>query len=294
MRDVFSMMYHMIAPIWGGSIDIHYEKRHLLNLKFLNRNLPLPCQLPSPEKISQEDYKIWILWWQGEDNMPELVKAAVDSAKRATDKKVVIITEDNFKDYIDMPDYIFQKVKNGIITMAALSDYIRVSLLDRHGGLWIDSTVFFAKPIPSEVYGAELFSIRNVTNSCQFVAKGKWNVQFLGTNVKHNRVFFQMKTLFEEYWKKYSLLVDYLLVDYCFEYIYENDEASKQLFDNIPYTNPSMHLLRGIMNDVFNEDIFRKLVSDGTYLFKLTYKMKLQKERDGKETFYGHIVNQKE
>lgn len=263
-----------------------------MNLKFLKRNLPLPCQLPSPEKISQEDYKIWILWWQGEDNMPELVRTAVATVKRATDKEVVFITEANYKDYIEMPDFIYQKVKKGIITMAALSDYIRVSLLDSHGGLWIDSTVFFAQPIPSEVYGVELFSIRNVTKSCQFVANGKWNVQFLGTNVRHNRVFFQMKTIFEEYWKKYSILVDYLLVDYCFEYIYENDEASKMLFDKIPYTNPNMHKLREMLNDVYDEDAYQSLVNGETYLFKLTYKMKLQKQNRGKETFYGHIVNQ--
>ena len=31
--------------------------------------------------------------------------------------------------------------------------------------------------------------------------------------------------------------MDYLLVDYSFEYIYENDEECKALFDRIPLSN---------------------------------------------------------
>ncbi len=288
--DVISMMYHMILPVWGGDINKHYEIRHRLNLKFLKKNLTLPEEIPASSNISPNDYRIWVLWWQGEDNMPELVKATFSSIKQATDKEVVLVTEKNISMYIDIPEFISVKVKKGIITMAALSDYIRVSLLDKFGGLWIDSTVFFANPIPTDVYSSKFYSIRNISNSSQFVAKGKWNVQFLGTNEAHNRVFFLMKSLFEEYWKRYSLLVDYLLVDYCFGYIYENDKQCRSMFDSIPYTNKSMHLLRGMLNNPYNASTFQKLVNDDTYLFKLTYKIKLQKEIGGKETFYGHIL----
>lgn len=99
--DVISMMYHMILPVWGGDINKHYDIRHRLNLKFLKKNLTLPEEIPASSNISPNDYRIWVLWWQGEDNMPELVKATFSSIKQATDKEVVLVTEKNISMYID-------------------------------------------------------------------------------------------------------------------------------------------------------------------------------------------------
>ena len=43
---------------------------------------------------------VWVFWWQGEDQMPELVKKCYQSLKRQLyDKKIVLITKDNINDY---------------------------------------------------------------------------------------------------------------------------------------------------------------------------------------------------
>ena len=230
--DSLVLMYHVFFLVFFNNVDKHHCVKHRLNLKFLQKHIDLQSQdAPPSMPIRGNTYRIWVLWWQGEENMPHIVKATYHSIIKATDKQVVLITKDNVLDYIDIPSFIQEKVDAGKMSLAALSDYIRVSLLFNHGGLWIDSTVFCAQKLPEKIYDMKLITVKNCPSGCKYVAQGKWNVQFLGTNEVHSKVFFLMKSIFEQYWRKYSIIMDYLLVDYSFEYIYENDEECKALFD---------------------------------------------------------------
>ena len=59
------------------------------------------------------------------------------------------ITEKNYKDYVNMPDYIIRKQQSGEIDLTHFSDILRMMLLARHGGIWMDSTLL----IPSKHLG---------------------------------------------------------------------------------------------------------------------------------------------
>ena len=74
--------------------------------------------------------------------MPDVAKACLNSIKMHADRHpVIVITEANHGDYVDLPDYIRTKVKQGKISLTHLSDILRMALLAKHGGIWIDSTV---------------------------------------------------------------------------------------------------------------------------------------------------------
>lgn len=289
--DVICMIYHVYYIVFGRNEGKHHLAKHRLNMKFLREHIFLDVKnAPVPSSINPNDYIIWVLWWQGEEQMPEIVKATYNSIKEASDKKVVLITKENIVDFVEVPLYISSKVENGKISLAALSDYIRVSLLYKYGGLWVDCTVLCAKKLPSEIFDKKLFSIKNKPSGTKYIAAGKWNVQFLGTNQVHAKVFYLMKSIFEQYWSKYSVIIDYLLVDYSFQYIYESDAECMAAFDSIPMSNSHMHELLPIMNDSFDSKIWDRLLSSGTYLFKLTYKWKYIERKDGMDTFYSYIV----
>lgn len=290
--DSMVLMYHVFFLVFFNNVDKHHCVKHRLNLKFLQKHIDLQSQdAPQSMPIRGNTYRIWVLWWQGEENMPHIVKATYHSIIKATDKQVVLITKDNVLDYIDIPSFIQEKVDAGKMSLAALSDYIRVSLLFNHGGLWIDSTVFCAQKLPEKIYDMKLITVKNCPSGCKYVAQGKWNVQFLGTNEVHSKVFFLMKSIFEQYWRKYSIIMDYLLVDYSFEYIYENDEECKALFDRIPLSNEHMHDLLSKMNMPFDKASMEELLLPNTYLFKLTYKMSFIDQIEGKPTFYSYVIN---
>lgn len=74
--------------------------------------------------------KIWICWWQGIDNAPEIVKTCVESIRRNAGKcEIIFITEDNYKDYVSFPGWVEVKRKAGIISRTIYSDLLRMNLL---------------------------------------------------------------------------------------------------------------------------------------------------------------------
>ena len=278
-----------VRLIFSSNRDRLFMEKHRLNRECLERAVALPED--GEEELPVEVFRIWTMWWQGEDMMPPIVRATYSSIRRATEKEVVLITKDNYRCYVSFPDYIIRKIEKGRITMMQLSDIVRASLLYEHGGAWIDSTMLCAKRMPEHVFNSDLFSIKAITPPCdlKYIAHGRWNVQLLATRKRHLELFSCMRYVLLEYWRKYDVLMDYLLVDSTIDYIYRRKERTRRLIDGIPATNPRTHDMCDMLNDIYDKAIFDSLVSE-TVFFKLTYKKKFMEYRNGRQTFYGFIT----
>ena len=56
---------------------------------------------------------IWLMWWQGEENAPEIVKRCIESVRlNAGNHDIIIITKNNYSDYINIPNYVIEKYFN--------------------------------------------------------------------------------------------------------------------------------------------------------------------------------------
>ena len=89
-----------------------------------------------------ENAPVFVFWWQGLDGAPDIVKSCIASMRRHIGSHpLVVITRDNVWDYVDIPEYIYEKVERKIITQTQISDIQRIALLERYGGLWLDATI---------------------------------------------------------------------------------------------------------------------------------------------------------
>ena len=53
---------------------------------------------------------IWTIWLQGMEQAPTIVQQCYASMqKNITDRPIIVITEENFRDYVTFPDYIMEK-----------------------------------------------------------------------------------------------------------------------------------------------------------------------------------------
>ena len=101
-------------------------------------------------QLTEGKIPIWCCWWQGEAQMPELVKMCHARLKQvipASKAELHLITLDNYRDYVQLPEHIIKKFENKIITMTTMSDVLRFALLEKYGGYWLDATV-----LPSASY----------------------------------------------------------------------------------------------------------------------------------------------
>lgn len=137
------LLFNSIGIIFSRRVsNAQYATKHRLNTAILKRDLAYrpsdlatqPCEKP----------RVWTFWWQGEEAMPEIIRATVDSIRRAAgDKEMVLITKDNYADYVQIPAYILNKVNGGAL------DYLIFQTLYAH--LYSTSMVVFGLIAPSSV-----------------------------------------------------------------------------------------------------------------------------------------------
>lgn len=272
------------------------EKKHEIMLTYFEKIFADYLENYDYNKILSEDDselcdRIWICWWQGLDNAPELVKRCIESIQRNAGKyKVTIITDENYKEFVDIPEWIEKKRKAGIITRTNYSDLLRLSLLAKHGGMWLDATFFCASPKIEEYFEYPLWSIKRPDYLHCSVASGYFAGYSLKCNHDNRWIFSIVRDFFLYYWKNNDTLIDYLLVDYMIALAQRHDMKIAKSFEEIIPNNPCCDELYKVLGEPYNELLWQELKKD-TALFKLTWKQEFPLKKDGYDTFYAKFLN---
>lgn len=265
-------------------------------MTLLRRSIHIPQATEEPAPITRPaDYRVWVFWWQGEAQMPDIIRATCRSIRANAGCEVVLVSKDNCRQYVDLPDCMERKVGRGGFLLAHLSDYVRIALLERYGGLWLDSTILLAKPLPREVLKMRFFSIKAAEFDGRldgkYVAAGRWNCQVLGTNVRHHPLLARLKDCLKQYWQQFDGVADYLFFDYLIALLYEECPDVRREIDALPVTNRRMHDLLPLLGRPAAEVDMASLTAD-TWLFKLTYKLGRICDTSKEGTVYQEIIRQ--
>lgn len=134
------------------------------------------------ERKIDPNCNIWIFWWQGEKSMPPVVRACYKSVlKHKENHKVVLVTRDNVKEYVDIPEQIYTLASKEKISITHLSDVVREHILYQQGGIWMDATLYMTAPFDVSIYQYEYYSLKGAFKiwpwTSFFQASGKGNVQ---------------------------------------------------------------------------------------------------------------------
>ncbi len=257
--------------------------------KFLKKNFSRLLKT-QPESFSSEESNknIFVCWFQGEKNAPEIVQNCIKSIRKYSpeNSNVVVLAENNMLDYVNIPSVIIKKYKAGLITKTNFSDILRFGLLSQNGGAWMDSTIFCSDTINPELFNYPLYSIKNSNYDKFNIARRRWTAYFwfAKQNSYFTRRVFQF---FCAYWEKYDTLIDYFLVDHIIHFLYKNDSLCKEMLDSIPINNPNVSYLQDELSNTFETDKWNSLKKD-TDFFKLNWKSKITNEDEN--TFYNKIV----
>lgn len=247
---------------------------------------------PIPESDAALRDKVWVCWWQGLNDAPEIVQVCVNSIRQAAgDHDVIVLDESNYRDYADMPDWLVDKFKNGTISRTQFSDCLRFTLLAQHGGIWLDATVFCSAPLPSHAFERELFTISRPDCDHMSPAVGRFSDFCLGCNDIGRREFASIRDACYLYWRTNSMLIDYLTNDYLIVLLQRLDsEHVGRVFAAVEPSNPHMADLLIHLNDSYDPGLWEEIKSD-TSIFKLSWKLPVVRKANGRETFYGRLLS---
>lgn len=256
------------------------EKKYRKTLEAFDRNYV-------KREHQETSKKVFICWLQGIEHAPQLVQRCFESVKQnLTDREVILITKDNFENYTNLPEYILEKWRSGIITDTHFSDLLRLELLTKNGGTWLDATVLCTSKrecIPDYFFDSELFFYQMLKpgrdGNCQYISS--WLITAKAGNI----ILSAALALCCEYWKKNNSLADYFLlhsfISMALDYY---PEEWKRV---VPRDNAAPHILLLRIQDRYDEMLFQEICAQ-TPFHKLSYKLE---EPEDSDSFYRVILD---
>lgn len=291
IKQLFNCAIHGRAFKYGYP-KIQAEVNNLLFKQYKQMLLQTIEKYSDVESIRQENRPIWFCWMQGMDEAPDLVKACYASIRRnIQDRRIVVIEEKNWRRYVDLPQDILEKYEKGYIPHAHFSDLLRLQILIKYGGTWIDSTVLLSDFLSnkvlegkmSEILEADLFFPQYVsakTNS--FSGISNW---FISANA-NNRYLLMIRDMLYMYWRDYDCVVQYHVFHFFFALI---ARKCPEVVSAMPvaYSMPCLQL-DSRMADDFDASWYGSL-TEKVLFHKLNYRVP-KKALENKSSFYYAIL----
>ena len=181
------------------------------------------------------------------------------------------------EEYIRFPSFILKKYNNKVFSNNThFSDLIRLELLIKYGGTWVDASVLITE-YDDKFFKKDLFFFKTVNYTR--VSGSSWFI----TAEKESPVLQTTRDLIYEYWRKENYLCDYFLFHLFFKIAYQ-----KYFFDYYQMPNISnipVHFLQKQLLNKFNDTIYSNILKIA-YVHKLTKKFS-----SDKDTFVNYIIN---
>ena len=244
---------------------------------YLQKYLKLPCREGlAPGGGSKH---CWSMWWQ--NNVPEIVQMCLDTIKKIY-PNLVVINKDNVAEYVDIPDFIMEKFNSGIIDTPHLSDYIRLCLLEKYGGTWIDATCYLLEPIPDFIREQDFFILQNLDK------RGISN--YLINASKNNYLVKRLRYCLEQYWENENFTVSYFIFHRFLSLLVSQDLKCKKIYEAIKSDLAERTKLL-YYNDYKDFDVdYWNYLKSASFMYKIQRKHKQAVENSN--GYYQYLLNE--
>lgn len=303
IRKVEPFLVKRYAPLVSGSK--FQVSREGANTNCTNDTNEIPHQVRNKELRP-----IWFCWLQGLAAAPPIVKACYNSLKQLTGYSLVVIDNTNWREYVELPGYIVKKWEKGRIPAAMFADLLRVELLIKYGGTWIDSTVLCTGVNANHNDNENLKDSEHATDSqlstlnsklkqymdanlfvFQYTKEGSVPVSISNwfiTACRNNEVLRVLREMLYAYWRDYDCVLDYYVFHLFFAMI--SKEYPEQMAA-MPYAQSQRSLvLLHHWGEKFEQNKWDKLTSQVCF-HKLAFRVG-EDVQNNKENYYNYILTE--
>jgi hypothetical protein len=231
---------------------------------------------------------IWSLWLQGWNEAPEIVRACTASWTRLNPGWVVRRLTRKHVNSLFPPTSLFAHLADDL-PPEALSDIVRLELLTRFGGVWVDATTYCLVPLDGWLAPAMPQGFFAFDRPAQDRMLSSW---FLAAQPASPVVVF-WRALTERYWATRSERGAYFWLHYLFAHAYQLDPVVRRIWDETPKRSAASALiLVPYLETLYAPptEPARHIIETGsTPLLKLTHK--LDSVENKRETLYRWLCD---
>ena len=276
-RQSIDKIYYRYQPYIVKALRAKYKSLMLERLSENERN----------HDENKKSNVIWCCWLQGFDNAPPIVKACHRSLqKHIKNKEIRLIDESNRSEYIQLPDFIEKRWKNRQIPPAMFADLIRLELLIKYGGSWIDATVLCTGDnYPHEYLDANLFFFQYSRKELnRFSGISNWFI----TSCSNHPVLMTLRDMLYAYWKDFDCVLEYFIFHRFIEMIFR---LRPDVVKEMPYGySPDCHILARHWTEEFDQQKWDKLTGK-TFFHKLAHQID-ERIYENKNNYFNHILSE--
>lgn len=260
-------------------------------------------QLPQfhikPKQVFNHQKIIWQYWGQGtSSDLPEIVKlsfASIDKYKG--DYQVIRLDDNSLHDYLEFPDFIWEKRKNPEFKHAFFADLLRLALLNAYGGIWADATILLTAPIDDNIKLQDFFMFQRsdtaadkefwqAFNGDYFSWQKIHHVNVLNSFIvakKENVVICHCLNLLLNYWHTQKHITHYFFFQIMFDVLIKEfipEHNCPIIDDTLP------HLLQTKLSKTFNQLEYNDIISK-INIHKMSYVQEIPPN-----SYYEHLKKQ--
>lgn len=224
---------------------------------------------------------VFVYWAQGVESAPPLVRRCL-TVLRATnpDADIHLLSDADVPYYVDLPPDLLRAVGDD---RTHRSDLLRLALLERHGGVWLDATCLVTEELAPRVEAvlgsADLFAF-NYTGpllSSWFLAarRGSYEVRL-------------WRAAMWLWWERRGELIDYFLLHHVFELLHDlDDEFRARWAAGTRLSAYPPHALQQVMLEPLDSERLAA-ITEGSFVHKLRYKYDVTEVRA--DSYLSHLV----
>jgi tetratricopeptide (TPR) repeat protein len=211
------------------------------------------------------DQPIFIYWAQGFDAAPPLVRACRDAlVANNPGERVHELTDETIGAYVDVPEGVRVALGDN---KTHFSDLLRLLLLEKFGGVWVDSTCFVSEPLRPR-----LDEVLGKGSVFAFNYHGPYISSWLLAARPGSYAMHLWRAAMFHWWEQRGELIDYFLLHHFFEMLYRLDPRfSAEWDEGVRLSSGPPHALQTAMLRPFDPVGFSSIRA-GSFAHKLRYK----------------------
>lgn len=233
---------------------------------------------------------IWSAWLQGLDNAPEMVNVCLEShQKHLPGYEFRVLDMENYRQWVELPEWVEEKYARGMIPAALFSDVLRVAVLKRYGGVWMDASVlctgFDNQQLQkqwTEVENSRFAVFRYYRKGDRYPSGlSNWFIAATPDNVVLTSVY----DMLTAYWRDYDCTIDYYMMHL---FISCALKAFPEMERGMPKLNSRYSFFLGdALSRTYSQEAWQELV-DHVAIHKLNYR-KADEARKNPLSYYNFI-----
>lgn len=246
--------------------------------------------------FTNEEKNIFIFWWDGFDSLPQIVSDCINRIEffYSNEFNIIKLSKFNYDQYVNLNPIFIKKLNNRQITIQTFSDILRLNLISKLGGVWIDSTVLINNKLNllddlnkfgfitmSDLNTSNFISIDNIT--CN------WSSFFIGGS-KNNPLFNCLCDCYEEYLTTVNSTTTptYFLTD-IFITLCKKYKVASNILSIYPSvkTQTNMFYLSSHLNDKVSDK--NKSIINNSSIQKLNWRIDVNKLKSN--SLYKYAIN---